>query len=253
MDMCDACTDRQQWLLDLGDGSQVICLCQVENSQVEDEGKVATTIDVGIQTPPPVKRSSPSIPNAPKRARKMSNIPIDEEYESILKQKIFTTHPDLYNDKDFNEIIEAAKMWIEDKTFDKEMFIIVNKKLSNDFTYKDLEDEILQAYANVSKGRKMKFNIEFSILLQNIRSKEYHYLHAPAYHTLFNRPKTIFSRSDIKAIIKEIYNKNITEHYSRSLPYSSYFSSYIVERYLMLRPTSSWTLVSITNVYFKLF
>ena len=233
MDMCDACTDRQQWLLDSGDGSQVICLCQVE-----DEGEVATTVDVGIQTPPS-KRPFPSIPNAPKRARKMSNIPIDEEYESILKQKIFTTHPDLYNDKDFNEIIEAAKMWIEDKTFDKEMFIIVNKKLSNDFTYKDLKDEILQAYVNVSKGRRMKFNIEFSILLQNILTKEYRYFHAPTYHMLFNRAKTIFSRSDIKTIIKEIYNKNIAEHYSRSLPYSSYFSSY--------------TLVSITNTYFSLY
>ena len=70
MDMCDGCADRQQWLLDSGDGSQVICLCQVENSQVEDntryDGEVATTIDVGIQTPP-LKRSSPFIPNAPKR------------------------------------------------------------------------------------------------------------------------------------------------------------------------------------------
>ena len=69
MDMCNACADRQQWLLDSGDGSQVLCLCQVENSQVEDnmryDGKVATTIDAGIQTPP-LKRSSPFIPNAPK-------------------------------------------------------------------------------------------------------------------------------------------------------------------------------------------
>ena len=66
MDMCDGCTDRQQWLLDSGDGSQVMCLCQIENNQVEDD-EIATTIDVGIQTPSPVKRSSPSIPNAPKR------------------------------------------------------------------------------------------------------------------------------------------------------------------------------------------
>ena len=66
MDMCDGCTDRQQWLLDSCDGSQVICLCQIENNQVEDD-EIATTIDVGIQTPPPVKRSSPSILNAPKR------------------------------------------------------------------------------------------------------------------------------------------------------------------------------------------
>ena len=70
MDMCNACADRQQWLLDSGDGSQVICLCQVENSQVEDnmryDGEVATTTDVDTHTTP-LKRSSPFIPNAPKR------------------------------------------------------------------------------------------------------------------------------------------------------------------------------------------
>ena len=45
-------------------------LCQVENSQVEDnmqyDDKVVTTIDVHIQTPR-LKRSSPFIPFAPKR------------------------------------------------------------------------------------------------------------------------------------------------------------------------------------------
>ena len=65
MDMCDACADRQQWLLDSGDGSQVICLCQLEDN-IQYDGKVATTIDVGNQTPP-LKRSSPFIPFAPKR------------------------------------------------------------------------------------------------------------------------------------------------------------------------------------------
>ena len=71
--MCDACADKQQWLLESGDGSQVICLCQIdENSQVEDnmqnndDDEIPTTTDVGIQTPP-MKRSSPSIPNAPKQ------------------------------------------------------------------------------------------------------------------------------------------------------------------------------------------
>ena len=45
--MCNACADRQQWLLDSGAGFQVICLCQDVNSQVEDnmqyDGEVATT------------------------------------------------------------------------------------------------------------------------------------------------------------------------------------------------------------------
>ena len=128
MDMCDACTDRQQWLLENNDGSQVICLCQVEkeDNMQNDDNEIPTTTDVGTQTPP-LKRSLPPIPNAPKRARKMSNIPIDEEYESILKQKIFTTHPDLYNDKDFNEKIENAKMMIGDKTEKDKVYLIVTK------------------------------------------------------------------------------------------------------------------------------
>ena len=76
---------------------------------MQNNDEIPTTTDVGIQTPP-LKRSLPPIPNAPKRVKKMSNIPIDEEYESILKQKIFATHPDLYNDKDFNKKTRIIKL-----------------------------------------------------------------------------------------------------------------------------------------------
>ena len=165
----------------------------------------------------------------------MSNIPIDEEYESILKQKLFTTHPDLYNDKDFNKIIETSKISIEDKTLEDEMFIMVNKKLSNDFTYKDLKDEILQVYVNVSKGRRMKFNIRFGLIIRNIVTKKYQYYYR-SYENLFILDgKKIITRSDIKTIIKELYNMNIAEHYR------------------MLLPSPSYKLVSITNVHFELF
>ena len=339
MDMCDACTDKQQWLLESGDGSQVICLCQIDvNSQVEDNmqnnDEIPTTIDVGVQTSettdrqqslfkanvesqikaeckncrskfsrpdslkrhqnysckiknnggeesqqsqletgdgdsqvqdgdmvgvsqsdiavqtpkrmtspinirtPPLKRSSPSIPNAPKRVRKMSNIPIDEEYEDILKQKIFATNPDLFNDKYFNEEIEINKTNIEDKTRKGKMSIEVNKRLSNDFTYKDLKDEILQAYLDVSKGRRMKFNIRFGLLLQNIVTKKYRYDHVSTNDKLLILDgKIIITRSDIKTIIKEIYNKNI--------------AGYCHNAWLL--PTySGWTIVSITNAHFEL-
>ena len=165
----------------------------------------------------------------------MSNIPIDEEYESILKQKIFVTHPDLYNDKDFNEKIEDAKFWIEDKTKKGKVCIKVNKRLSNDFTYKDLKDEILQAYLDVSKGRRMKFNIRFGLIIRNIVTKKYQYHHR-SYEKLFILDgKTIITRSDIKTITKEIYNMNIAEYYRKRL-----------------LPDSSYKLVSITNVHFEL-
>ena len=81
----------------------------------------------------------------------------------------------------------------------------------------------------------MKFNIGFGVLLQNIVSKEYRYFYVSNNHMLFKSSKTINSMSDVKDIVKEIYDMNITEHY------------------FMLRPTSIWKLASITNVYFKLF
>ena len=43
---------------------------------------------------------------------------IDEEYEGLLKQKIFTVNTDLHKDKDYNEIIEINKRHIEDMTLD---------------------------------------------------------------------------------------------------------------------------------------
>ena len=85
----------------------------------------------------------------------------------------------------------------------------------------------------------MKFNIRFGLIIRNIVTKKYQYYYR-SYENLFILDgKTIITRSDIKTIIKEIYNKNIAEYYSRTLPLSSYWSNY--------------TLVSITNTYFSLY
>ena len=89
----------------------------------------------------------------------------DEEYESILKQKIFTINTGLNNDKDYNEIIEINKTSIEDMTLDRKVYMTVNKELNDDFTYKDLKDLIVQA---VEKHKTvMKFNIGFGVMLHN--------------------------------------------------------------------------------------
>ena len=157
----------------------------------------------------------------------------DEEYDKIFKQKIFTVNTGLNNDKDYKEIIEINKTCIEDKTVDRKVYMTVNKQINSEFTYKDLKDLIWQA---LNKHKTvMKFNIGFGVLLQNIVTKKYRYFYVSNNHMLFKSAKTINSMSDVKDIVKEIYDMNITEHY------------------FMLRPTSSWTLVSITNVYFKLF
>ena len=157
----------------------------------------------------------------------------DEEYESILMQKIFAANVKLDNDKDYEHIVQINKSNIEDKVLDRKMYMTVNKELTADFTYKDLKDIIVQA---VEKYKTvMKFNIGFGIVLKNVNTSEYRYYYVSTNHMLFNRAKTINTLSDVNAIIKEIYDMNISEHY------------------YMLRPSSGWSLVKITNVFFKLF
>ena len=84
-------------------------------------------------------------------------------------------------------------------------------------------------------GKCCRINIGFGVMLRNKLSDEYRYYYVSTNHMLFNSAKTINSMSDVKDIVKEIYDMNITEHY------------------YMLRPSSGWTLVNVTNVYFKLF
>ena len=130
-------------------------------------------------------------------------------------------------------IVQINKSHIEDKFVDRKMYMNVNKELTTDFTYKDLEDLIVHA---VEKRKTvMKFNIGFGIVLKNVLTSEYRYYYVSTNHMLFNRAKTISTLSAVKNIIKEIYDMNITEHY------------------YMVRPSSGWSLVKITNVFFKLF
>lgn len=157
----------------------------------------------------------------------------DEEFKSILGQKIFTANAGLDNDADYENIVKINKATIEDKVIDRKIYMTVNKELTTDFTYQDLKDIIVQA---VNKYKTvMKLNIGFGIVLKNVNTSEYRYYYVSTNHMLFNRAKTINTLSDVNAIIKEIYDMNIGEHY------------------YMLRPSSGWSLVKITNVFFKLF
>ena len=150
-----------------------------------------------------------------------------------MKQKIFSAVAELDNNKKYQNIVQINKRHIEDKVLDRNVYMTINKELNADFTYKDLKDLIVQA---LEKHKKvMKFNIGFGIVLKNVLTSEYRYYYVSTNHMLFNRTKTISNLSDVKDIIKEIYDMNISEHY------------------YMLRPSSGWRLAKITNVFFKLF
>ena len=54
MDNCKSSADKQQWLLDAGDGSQVMCLHDKESSQEEKATDVSTQSTPLKRPPPPI-------------------------------------------------------------------------------------------------------------------------------------------------------------------------------------------------------
>ena len=87
MVMCDICIERQNWLLEAGDGSQVVCTC-CEDVPEEDD---PSATDVGTQTS--LKRAAVTIPGAPKR--KVQNIYIFLKTK-IHRPEMTSTNPSAY-------------------------------------------------------------------------------------------------------------------------------------------------------------
>ena len=154
----------------------------------------------------------------------------DPEYESILKQVVYP--PSVFEDEGFEKIVEENVSNIKDKIVERKVYMTVNKELTPNFTYGDLNDIIKQAV--VKKGKSCRFNIGFGFILKHNVTNEYRYYYVSTNHYLFQKARTISVMGDIKDIIKTIFDMNIGEHY------------------YMQRPASSWALAGITNVEFKL-
>ena len=67
MAKCKGCVDKQNWLLESGDGSQVVCLCYDHSDTQMDMGNQ----DAATQTP--TNRIATTVPDAPKRKAQKPN------------------------------------------------------------------------------------------------------------------------------------------------------------------------------------
>ena len=82
MDLCNKCEEKQKWLLDNDDGTQVVCTCDdrfseecVEESVRDDDGEdgevdvsPTSTLNVGVQTPKRMATSLTTV-DAPQRKK----------------------------------------------------------------------------------------------------------------------------------------------------------------------------------------
>jgi hypothetical protein len=160
---------------------------------------------------------------------------MDEEYQDILNQAMFTTTTtEITEDEGYKEMVEKKYSLIKDQITDRNgIYMEVNRELTPGFTYGDLRVQIVKALHK--HGKVAKFNIGFGFILWNNLTHEYRYHYVSTNTLLFNKAMLISKQnSDVKDIIKKIYDMDVEQHY------------------FMMRPTSSWIIAGITNFQFKL-
>ena len=168
-----------------------------------------------------------------KEEQKMEN-PKEEEEESIpdLDQVIFENTPQ-ENTKECKDTIKQHINTIMDQHKITKHYEIINKQITNSFTYKDLYNFLLNIYCKRKKCYKINMGIGF--ILYNIIEKQYKYHYVSHNHMLFDIAKTVSKRKDINKLIKKIISKDIaTTMY-------------------MLRPDSQWSVAGLVNLQTQIF
>ena len=122
---------------------------------------------------------------------------------------------------------------ISDWTKEGQYSVIINKAINHKFTYRDLNQWLIQIYQK--RKTAFKINIGFGFILYNPMSDEYRYFYVSDNNMLFNRAYTIDSMNDVENFMRKVV--------AIDLPTNCYLS----------KPNSGWVLSSITNVQAKIF
>ena len=112
---------------------------------------------------------------------------------------------------------------------DSPYFKDVNKEMTPDFTYRDLQDLIF----DISRKKACKVNIGFGFILHHLITNEYRYYYPSSNHLLFDRMVTISSQNDVRKLMKRIIDLDLTENY------------------YMKRPSSGWVVAGLPHVLIK--
>ena len=152
------------------------------------------------------------------------------ELKDNLSRPIFSTS--MFEQEDgYKQMIASNSRYINDDVQDKKVYLVINKKLSPSFTYKDLEELIrIKSYKS---GRTFKINLGFGCLLRDLISGKYRYYYVSHNNLLFDRAFTISKHTDLTEFMKKLMEMDIEDHY------------------YMLRPSSGWVLAGIPNVQIR--
>ena len=154
----------------------------------------------------------------------------DDVFEKMLDQPI-SPRTGFEEDEGYKAEIDDHWSEIRDAREEWSNSTDINKELSPDFMYNDLEDILTDICKKL--GHTIKVNISFGFMLCHVVTNKYRYFYASTNTMLFNRAITLSKMSDVKDLMKRILDLDL------------------VESYYMKRPSSGWVLAGLPNIFIK--
>ena len=130
-------------------------------------------------------------------------------------------------------MIDSKSNEIDDHTKKKTHYEIINKKIDASFTYKDLNDLLVDIYSKHKNA--FKVNIGFGFILYNPHTGESKYFYVSSNNMLFEHAVVIHNRKGLTNLMKRIISMDLATTY--------YF----------MRPTSNWTMAGLINLEIRIF
>ena len=128
----------------------------------------------------------------------------------------------------FHQLIEEKKQEIDDDVIQYSDYTVINKKISPDFTYSQLQEVLSDIYSKQKDCYKLNFGMAYALF--NLKTKEFKYHYVSGNNLLFENAITITNQKDLDKFIKRVFDLDLKT--------TAYLS----------RPDSSWTFAGLTNI-----
>ena len=132
------------------------------------------------------------------------------------------------NEEWYSNLIDSKSNEIDDHTEKKTHYEIINKKIDASFTYKDLNDLLVDIF--LKHKNAFKINIGFGFILYNPHTGESKYFYVSSNNMLFEHAVVIHNRKGLTNLMKRITSLDLETNF------------------YLKRPTSGWVLAGLTNV-----
>ena len=134
-----------------------------------------------------------------------------------------------YEDEEgFQELITKKINEIQDHRKKTTSYEVINKRIDPSFTYRDINDLLVDIYVN--RKNAFKVNLGFGFILYHTVYEEYKYHYVSNNNLLFENAVLIRSRKDISDLMKHIVSLDLETNF------------------YLKKPSSNWILAGLTNI-----